>query len=213
MSTYPISSRQIDYHLFVANRIKTQGEYSMIAVANICIFCGSSNAVSQDYLDYASKMGRLCANARVTVIYGGGSIGLMGALADAAMGAGGTVIGVIPDFLNKKDVAHSGISEMVITSDIHQRKAKMAEFADAFVVLPGSIGTLEEMFEVIAWKQLKRFDKPIILANVNDYWAPALALLDHMVCESFLSQQHRNLIHVVDHIDAVLPALGVRPVS
>ncbi|MBC26319.1 MAG: TIGR00730 family Rossman fold protein [Rhodospirillaceae bacterium] len=185
----------------------------MIAVANICIFCGSSNAVAQDYLDYASKLGRLCADARVNIIYGGGCIGLMGALADGAMDAGGTVIGVIPDFLNRKNIAHSGISEMVITSDIHQRKAKMAEFADAFVILPGSVGTLEEMFEVIAWKQLKCFDKPIILANVNGYWTPALALLDHMVRESFLSQQHLDLLHVVDHIDAVLPALGVRPVS
>ena len=185
----------------------------MIAVANICIFCGSSNEVSQDYLEYASKLGRLCADASVTVIYGGGCIGLMGALADGVICAGGTVIGVIPDFLNRKNIAHAGISEMIITSDIHQRKAKMAELADAFVVLPGSIGTLEEMFEVLAWKQLKRFDKPIILANVNRYWTPALTLLDHMVKESFLSQYHRNLLHVVDHIDAVLPALGVRPVS
>lgn len=181
----------------------------MAAVTNICVFCGSSDKVSEDYLSCAAEVGQLCASAGITIIYGGGRIGLMGALADAALSAGGKVIGVIPEFLNKTEIAHADVTSLIITSDMHQRKAKMAEYADAFIVLPGSVGTLEEMFEVIAWKQLKRIDKPIILTNLNHYWDPIVQMLDVMVDESFLSKKNRDLVQIIDSVEAILPTIGI----
>lgn len=181
----------------------------MADISSVCVFCGSSNNVAPNYFDCAAEFGRLCADANITVVFGGGRVGLMGALADAAMDAGGKVIGVIPDFLDEVEIAHRGTTEVIITKDMHERKAKMAARADAFVVLPGSIGTLEETFEVMTWKQLGRFDKPIILANIGGYWQPIIDLLDHMTQESFLSPKHRKLVSVVERIDAILPALGI----
>ena len=185
----------------------------MSKISSVCVFCGSSNNVAANYLDCASEFGRLCAEAGITVVFGGGRVGLMGALADAAMDAGGKVLGVIPKFLDEVEIAHHGTTEIIITDDMHERKATMAAHADAFVVLPGSIGTLEETFEVMTWKQLGRFDKPIILANIDGYWQPIIDLLDHMTGEEFLRPEHRDLVSVVDNIEAILPALGIRSAS
>jgi uncharacterized protein (TIGR00730 family) len=181
----------------------------MAKISSVCVFCGSSTRAAPKYLDCAAEFGRLCANAGITVVFGGGRIGLMGALADGALAAGGEVIGVIPHFLDQVEIAHRDTTEIIITNDMHERKAKMAERADAFVVMPGSIGTLEETFEVMTWKQLRQINKPIVIANIFNYWQPIIDLLDHMMEEEFLSEEHRGLVDVVEHTAEILPALGI----
>ena len=181
----------------------------MAKISSVCVFCGSSTRVAPKYVKCAAKFGRLCANAGIKIIFGGGRIGLMGALADGALNEGGEVIGVIPHFLDKVEIAHRDTTEFIITNDMHERKAKMAEIADAFVVMPGSIGTLEEAFEVMSWKQLRQINKPIVIANIFNYWQPIIDLLDHMVEEEFLSAEHRGLATVVERTADIMPTLGI----
>jgi uncharacterized protein (TIGR00730 family) len=181
----------------------------MSQINSICVFCASSTDVAPKYLDAAARFGKLCADAGITVVFGGGRVGLMGTLADAALAAGGYVIGVIPEFLDEVEIAHRGATEIFITKDMHERKAKMSELADAFVILPGGIGTLEEFFEVMTWKQLGQIDKPIIVTNLFKYWQPIIDLLDHMTEEAFLRPEHRSLVEVVNRVEMVLPALGI----
>ncbi|MDA0656078.1 MAG: TIGR00730 family Rossman fold protein [Proteobacteria bacterium] len=181
----------------------------MSQISSICVFCASSSSVAPKFLDAAARFGELCADAGITVVFGGGRVGLMGTLADAALTAGGYVIGVIPEFLDEVEIAHRGATEIFITKDMHERKAKMAELADAFVILPGGIGTLEEFFEVMTWKQLGQIDKPIIIANLYSYWQPIIDLLDHMTEEAFLRPEHHSLVEVVNRVEMVLPALGI----
>ena len=181
----------------------------MAKISSVCVFCGSSIHAAPKYLECSAEFGRLCANAGISIIFGGGRIGLMGALADGALAEGGEVIGIIPHFLNKVEIAHQGTTEIIITNDMHERKAKMAERADAFVVMPGSIGTLEETFEIMTWKQLRRIDKPIVIANIFNYWQLIIDLLDHMIEEKFLSAEQRGLINVVEHTADIIPTLGI----
>jgi uncharacterized protein (TIGR00730 family) len=181
----------------------------MPQISSICVFCASSSNVAPKFLDAAASFGKLCADAGITVVFGGGRVGLMGSLADAALAAGGDVIGVIPDFLDDVEIAHRGTTEIFITKDMHERKAKMSELADAFVILPGGIGTLEEFFEVMTWKQLGQIDKPIVIANLYSYWQPIVDLLDHMTEEAFLRPEHRSIVEVVNRVEMVLPILGI----
>lgn len=161
---------------------------------SVCVFCGSSAGNRPEYAVAARQMGVALAERELTLIYGGGNIGLMGAVADAALEAGGRVIGVIPQHLEDWEVGHRGLTELEIVGSMHERKARMAELADAFIALPGGLGTFEELFEILTWAQLGLHQKPFGLLNTAGYYAALLALLDTAVQERFLRPEHRRLI-------------------
>lgn len=179
----------------------------MAEIKSICVFCGSSSAVAETHKDAARRFGAILAENGVRLIYGGGRVGLMGLVADGAAQAGGEVIGVIPDFLERIEVGNREISELVVTDSMHARKAKMYELADAFVTLPGGLGSLDETFEVITWTQLKLSAKPFVVVNIDGYWLPLLALIDHVIAAGFARPANRDILQVVDDVEAVLPAL------
>jgi uncharacterized protein (TIGR00730 family) len=166
----------------------------------VCVFCGASSGARPSYTAAAQAVGRALAQRGLGLVYGGGKVGLMGALADAALAAGAEVIGVIPDVLVAKELAHPSLSKLHIVRSMHERKALMADLSDAFVALPGGYGTLEEFCEVLTWAQLGLHQKPLGLLNTDDYYQPLLAFFDHAVTERFLSPTLRALI-----IEAALP--------
>lgn len=157
----------------------------------LCVFCGSSPGARPEYLELARAFGREAARRRVTIVYGGARVGLMGAMADAALAAGGDVIGVIPRSLVAREIAHEELTVLHVVDSMHERKATMARLADAFVALPGGIGTLEELFEVWTWLHLGVHDKPCAVLDTAGFWAPLLAFVDHMVAEGFLRHDIR----------------------
>ena len=185
----------------------------MKKIRRLCVYCGSSGAVESQFRDAASELGRLLGGARIELVYGGGRVGLMGLLADAALAAGGKVTGIIPARLLRAEVAHPGVGELVVVDSMHDRKRLMAERADAFAVLPGGIGTLDELFETLSWKQLELHDKPILLVDIGGYWAPLRGLLDHIVVSGFAREQTRGLVHVVPSVSALMAALSEAPVG
>lgn len=161
---------------------------------SICVFCGSSVGARPEYAAAAGAMGELLARRGICVVYGGGNVGLMGVLADAALAAGGRVIGVIPQMLVDRELAHRGISELRIVGSMHERKALMAELPDGFIALPGGMGTFEELCEVLTWAQLGIHAKPVGILNILGYFDSLLKLLDHALAEQFLRPQHRRLL-------------------
>jgi uncharacterized protein (TIGR00730 family) len=161
---------------------------------SICIYCGSNRGARPEYVALARDLGTLLARRGITLVYGAGNIGLMGVAADAALAAGGQVVGVIPRTLVKLEVAHTGLSELIVVNDMHERKLTMANRADGFIALPGGIGTLEELFETWTWLQLGFHGKPIALLDVAGYYTSLLAFLDHMVGENFLKAPQRDLL-------------------
>jgi uncharacterized protein (TIGR00730 family) len=177
-------------------------------IRSLCVYCGSSGTVEARYRDAASELGAHLAQAGIALVYGGGRIGLMGLLADAALAAEGKVIGIIPSHLRDTEVAHRGVTELVVVDSMHERKRLMAERADAFAILPGGIGTLDEMFEIVSWKQLRLHDKPILLVDIGGYWAPLRALLDHIIDTGFAGAQTRGLLKVVPSVAALMAALS-----
>jgi uncharacterized protein (TIGR00730 family) len=183
----------------------------MPAIRRLCVYCGSSGAVDRQYREAAGELGARLAAAGIGVVYGGGRVGLMGVLADAALAAGGEVIGIIPSRLRDAELAHHGISELVVVESMHERKRLMAEKADAFAILPGGIGTLDEMFETVSWKQLGLHSKPILLADIGGYWAPLRALLDGIVEKGFARPETRELLQVVPTIAALMAILEREP--
>lgn len=160
----------------------------------VCVFCGSSSGIGDAYLKAAQETGRLLAERGIELVYGGGKVGLMGAVADACLEAGGSVIGVIPNLLVLKEVAHRGLTELRIVQTMHERKMIMADLSDAFVALPGGYGTLDELSEVLTWSQIGMQHKASGLLNVNGYYDPLLAMLDRAVKDRFLSEVHRELL-------------------
>lgn len=160
----------------------------------MCVFCGSSAGNIPEYIEKAVELGHLLAEQNITLVYGGGHVGLMGIIADAVLDRGGKVIGVIPEALERLELAHQGLTELHVVESMHQRKALMAEFADAFIAMPGGIGTFEEFFEVLTWTQLGIHNKPSGLLNVAGYYDPAVAQLDLAVANGFLKQEHRDLV-------------------
>lgn len=174
----------------------------------VCIFSGSSPGREPQHLDAARRLGQALAQAGVGVVYGGASIGLMGAAADAAQAHGGEVIGVIPKFLVEKEVAHTGLSDLRIVDSMHQRKALMADLSDGFIALPGGIGTLEELFEVWTWAQLGQHQKPCALFNVGGFYDGLTNFLDHLVQAEFLKPAHRSLLIAEQDLDALLGAMN-----
>ena len=174
----------------------------------ICVFCGSRSGVSYAYEEGARRLGWALAKAGITLVYGGGRVGLMGVLADTVLGSGGEVIGVIPKALVRREVAHAGLSDLRVVGSMHERKALMSELSEGFVMLPGGIGTLEEFFEVLSWAQLGVHSKPCGLLNVEDYYEPLLAFLDHAVVRGFLSEQHRSMVLVKTEPELLLKAFA-----
>jgi uncharacterized protein (TIGR00730 family) len=176
----------------------------------ICVFCGSSAGARDAYGEAALGTGRAIARRALGLVYGGASVGLMGAVADGALGAGGEVIGVIPGQLRAKEIAHARLTRLEVVSSMHERKARMAELADAFLALPGGLGTLEEVSEILTWAQLGLHHKPCGLLDVEGYWAPLVAFLDHAVRERFLHPRHRQLLVVEQDPEALLDRLAER---
>lgn len=170
----------------------------------ICIFCGSSPGHDPAHLAAAREAGRALARRGLGLVYGGGSVGLMGAVADAALGEGGEVVGVIPKALQLREVAHAGLTSLHVVSSMHERKARMAELAHAFVALPGGMGTLEEFAEILTWAQLGLHAKPCGLLDVSGYYRPLVHFLDRAVEEGFVRPEHRELVLVDESFEALL---------
>ena len=173
----------------------------------ICVFCGSSPGAQPEYAQAAQHLGRVLAAQNLGLVYGAGSVGVMGALADAALQAGGEVIGVIPEKLAQKGVMHGSLSKLHVVGSMHERKALMAELADAFIALPGGLGTLEEFFEVLTWGQLGFQHKPCGLLDVCHYYDQLLAFLDHAVTQRFLKPEHRAMVLVAESPEVLLHRL------
>ncbi len=163
-------------------------------IKRLCVFSGSSPGHQPEYAEAAGQLGRALVKNNITLVYGGGDVGLMGVIADTVMSAGGEVIGVIPEFLAKKEVAHNEITDLRIVQSMHERKALMSELSDGFIALPGGLGTFEELFEVLTWQQLGIQSKPCALLNTCSYFEPLLKLLDHAVTERFLKPVHRAML-------------------
>jgi uncharacterized protein (TIGR00730 family) len=180
----------------------------MTQIRSLCVLCGSRAGTDPVYREAAVRLGRLIARHDVRLVYGGGSIGLMGIIADAVLSAGGEVVGVIPDFLIRSEVGHRDLTDLVITGSMHDRKRRMFEMADAFVVLPGGLGTLDETFELITWRQLRLHDSPIIVLDVDGYWAPLLSLIDATIVAGFADPTTTELFSVVRTPEEVLQTLA-----
>jgi len=161
---------------------------------SICVFCGSADAVHADYLEGARQMGVALAKRGLRLIFGGGKTGLMGAVADGALSAGGEVIGVIIPSMNTPALAHMGLTRMDVPPDMHARKARMHELADGYIALPGGFGTFDELFETVTWAQTGAHEKAVGLLNTRNYYAPLLAAIDHAVAEGFIFSEHRNAL-------------------
>jgi uncharacterized protein (TIGR00730 family) len=176
----------------------------------ICVFCGASSGRDPAYAELAASVGAGLATRGIGLVYGGGRVGLMGAVADAALGAGGEVVGVIPQRLVDRELAHPGLTELVVVTSLHERKAAMAALADGFIALPGGLGTLEELAEVASWAQLGLHAKPIGLLGRDGYWDALLAWLDHAVREGFVSPEHRELVALDADLDALIERFAAR---
>ena len=176
---------------------------------SVAVFCGAQRGHDPTFAAAARALGRGLAGAGIRLVYGGGRIGLMGEMADAALAAGGEVVGVIPDFLTRQEVAHQGLSDLVVTDSMHSRKQHMFMAADAFVSLPGGLGTLDETVEIITWRQLRLHDKPILLCDVAGSAKPLLAVIEAAVAAGFAAPGARRLFEVVDGVPALLARLAL----
>jgi len=176
-------------------------------IRKICVYCGSSPGTDPAFVQTARDFGAILAKNGIGLVYGGGTVGIMGELADAVHAHGGEVTGIIPDFLVMREHAIRGTKGLIVTRDMHERKRRMFELADAFVALPGGVGTLEEIVEQMTWAQLGRHRKPILLANVEGFWQPLCALLDHMKALQFIRGDLNFDLLVVDSVEEILPAL------
>jgi len=180
-------------------------------IDSVCVFCGSKFGNDPAWARAADRLGVLLAEAGIRLVYGGGRIGLMGVVAQSVMRAGGRVSGVIPDFMIKLEVADTGITDLVVVDSMHERKRRMFELADGFVILPGGLGTLDETFEIVTWKQLRQHSKPIVVLNVNGYWSPFADLVRAIVAGGFAHPAVADLFTLVETPEAVLPALRAAP--
>lgn len=183
----------------------------MTSISSLCVFCGSKTGADDAFLADARRLGELMAENGVGLVYGGGRIGLMGVLADAVLAAGGRVTGVIPDFLRKLEVGNDDVTELVVTGSMHERKERMFELADGFVVLPGGLGTLDETLEIVTWKQLRIHSKPIVVVNTGGYWSVLEDLVRRTVEAGFAHPAVAELFTVVDGPDDVFRALAEAP--
>ncbi|MCG5244171.1 TIGR00730 family Rossman fold protein [Azospirillum doebereinerae] len=183
----------------------------MKTLSSVCVYCGASSQVADVHKEAAHALGDGLARRGIRLVYGGGRVGLMGIVADAALAAGGEVVGIIPEHIQSAEIEHTGLTELHVVDSMHTRKRMMVERSDAFVVLPGGLGTLDEMFEVLTWKQLQLHDKPVVIADVDGYWRPLLGLVDHMVAQGFARIDRSKLYSVADQVDGVFDALERLP--
>ncbi|HEX6710367.1 MAG TPA: TIGR00730 family Rossman fold protein [Rubrobacter sp.] len=173
-------------------------------VQRICVFCGSSSGNDPAYEDAARSLGETLAESGITLVYGGGHVGLMGVVANAALASGGEAVGVIPKSLVELEISHNGLTDLHVVGSMHERKALMSELSEGFIALPGGTGTMEEFFEVLTWAQLGEHGKPCGLLNIAGYYDPLLALFDHMVDKGFLSETNRSIVLVETEPAALL---------
>lgn len=176
-------------------------------ISSVTVYCSSSNLAPRSYFSAAADLGREFAKRGIGLVFGGGRVGLMGCIADAVMENGGTVKGVIPRFLEEREVAHYGLSELHVVETMHERKMKLAEWGDAYLVLPGGFGTLDELIEVITWKHLGHHHKPIILLNLNGFWNQLLLFFDRIAAEQMVSEEQGNYYSVCNTTQEVLEIL------
>lgn len=172
-------------------------------INSICLFCGASSGNNPAYTNKAQEFGRLIAEKKVKLVYGGAQVGLMGVVATAVIKNGGKVVGVIPKFLSNIEIVHPKLSETIFVPTMHERKEVMFDLSDTIVVLPGGFGTLDEFFEVLTWKQLNLHKKNIFLMNISEFWTPLVTTIDHMINEGFVKSSNRSLIHVIQEPDEI----------
>lgn len=183
----------------------------MTKLRRVCVFCGSKHGVRPEYTEAARAMGAALVAGGIDLVYGGGRVGLMGVVADAVLDAGGEVIGVIPDHMSDREIAHFGLTDLRIVGSMHERKALMYELSDGFAALPGGLGTLEELFEITTWSQLGLHAKPTGLLDVDGFYAPLVGFLDQLVTEGFVSDRHRRLLRVAADPAGLLERLAAFP--
>ncbi|WFU14287.1 TIGR00730 family Rossman fold protein [Bradyrhizobium sp. CB3481] len=179
----------------------------MDQIKTVCVYCGSGPGSNPRFVEAAIALGKVFAENNIRLVYGGGSVGLMGAVAESTLNHGGLVTGIIPDFLRSREHMLTHVQEMIITPDMHERKRLMFEHSDAFVALPGGVGTLEELVEQVTWQQLGRHSKPVLLANIDGFWEPLFALLTHMRETKFIRPPFEIDVLKADRIEDVLPRL------
>ena len=172
-------------------------------IQSVCVFCASSDAVDQKYKDLAFTLGGFLAAQKLRLVYGGAQGGLMGAAADGALAGGGEVFGVMPEILSDRERAHKNLTQLYVTKDMHERQQKMAELADAFVILPGGTGTLAEFFEILTWKQIGVHKKPIVFCNAFGFWNPLISMLDSCLQQQFLHENPKTLFEICDNMKDV----------
>ena len=179
----------------------------MTKIKTVCVYCGSGPGTNPRYIESAKTLGKIFAENGIRLVYGGGSLGMMGAIATSALDHGGVVTGIIPDFLTARENALTRVQEMIVTPDMHERKRLMFERSDAFVALPGGIGTLEELVEQLTWQQLGRHAKPVLLANIDGFWEPLLNLLAHMRATQFIRSGLNIDVLKAERVEDILPRL------
>src|SRR5437764_9084022 len=179
----------------------------MSTIKTVCVYCGSGPGTNPNFTEGAKAFGKALAENNIRLVYGGGSLGLMGAVATSVLDHGGIVTGIIPDFLRARENALTRVQEMIVTPDMHERKRLMFEHSDAFVALPGGVGTLEELVEQLTWKQLGRHAKPVLLANIDGFWEPLLALFTHMRATEFIRPSLSFDILKAERVEEILPRL------
>lgn len=181
-------------------------EFKSNRLTSLCVFCGSSPGADPRFREAAARLGRLLAEHQVALVYGGGHVGMMGTMAEEAVAAGGRVIGIIPEHLTHVEAAFLDVAELHVVDSMHTRKRRMFDMADAFCVLPGGLGTMDETFEILTWKQLRLHNKPIVIVNDGGYWNPLLALVGSIIGNSFARPEIERLYAVVDSVEAVIDA-------
>lgn len=186
------------------------GHFNGRVMKNICVYCGSASGTNPEYAEAARRVGMILAERGLGLVYGGGQVGLMGIVADAVLNAGGQVVGVIPEPLATREVAHDGLTELIVVADMHERKAMMARRSDAFLTLPGGIGTYEEFFETLSWAMLRLHHKPMGVLDVAGYFEPLQAMLDHAVSERFLRAEVLDLLVVSTDPAAIIDEMARR---
>ena len=183
----------------------------MTPITSLCVYCGSSRGNNPAFMALATELGKEMARRNVRLIYGGGRVGLMGACADAVMASGGEVIGIIPQHLQDLEVGHTGLTELKVVDNMHTRKRMMFDLSDAFCVLPGGLGTLEELFEVVTWRQLGIHDKPIVVLNAENYWDNLVGMIDGIIGEGFAQPKVRQYFSVASSVGRLFDLLATPP--
>ena len=175
----------------------------MRVISSLCVYCGSSQPQPK-HLEQANILAEILVKNGIELIYGGARAGLMGITADAVLSRGGRVIGIIPEYLDKYEIGHTGVTKLHIVANMHVRKMMMFDSSDAFLVFPGGYGTLDEMFEMLTWRQLAMHDKPIVIVNVDGYWDPLLSLLDHIVDQGYAKPETKKLLHIISDVSKLM---------